>query len=129
MEASSFSFGPAFELGVLLPVTLLLAILWRIGNAPARFVLIALWLHYMAGAYHLCRFKPVAPGLSGNMLLPTLVTGIALVLIVRPANLALRWLSPLWPLIGLTLLRAMLNGDPVGAVDGIVKYLYLVLRA
>jgi hypothetical protein len=133
MDTAS-SFGPSFGLGVLLPVTLLLAIplvvaVWRIGNTPARFVLIALWLRYMAGAYHLYMFKPVAAGLSGNALLSILVTGIGLVLIVRPANLALRWLLPMWLLIGLTLLSAMLNGDPMGAVDAVVKYLYFLVIA
>lgn len=131
---SASSFGPAFGLGILLPVTLLLAIplavaIRRIGNTPARFVLIALWLRYMAGAYHLYMFKPLAAGLSGNALLSILVTGIGLVLIVRPANLALRWLLPAWLLIVLSLMSAMLNGDPMGAIDAIVKYLYFVVIA
>lgn len=134
MEPASSSFGPAFGLGVLLPVTLLLAIplafaVWRIGNTPARFVLIALWLRYMAGAYHLYMFRPLAAGLSGNALLSIVVTGVGLLMIVRPANLALRWLMPVWLFIGLTLLSEMLNGDPMSAVDVIVKYLYFVVIA
>lgn len=134
MESGASSFGPAFGLGILIPVTLLLAVplgfgLRRIGNAPARFVLAALWLRYIAGAYHLYMFRPLAGGLSGNALLSILVTGIGLMLIVRPANLAMRQMVPVWLLILLTLASATLNGDPKAALDAVVKYAYFVVIA
>lgn len=132
MEPGTSSFGPAFPPGILIPVTLLLAVpLWLglrgIGNAPARFVLAALWLRYIAGAYHLYMFRPIAAGLSGNAILSIVVTGIGLAVIVRPANLAIRQLVPVWLLILTALASATLNGDPKAALDAVVKYVYLIV--
>ena len=92
-EASSF--GPSFGLQILVPVTMLLlvplAIAYvRSGSTAARFVLVALWLRYIAGAYHLWMFRPIAAGLSGNAVVSIATSGIGLLFVVRFANLAIR---------------------------------------
>ncbi|UVO49040.1 hypothetical protein M0208_00315 [Sphingomonas sp. SUN019] len=128
------SFGPSFGLEILVPVTVLLLVplaiaFARLRGAAARFVLVALWLRYIAGAYHLWMFRPLVAGLSGNAVLSVAITGIGLIFVVRLANLAIRWLIPVYLLMALLLLSAFLNDDPVGAFDGIVKYLYYIVIA
>src|SRR3546814_4284591 len=81
------------------------------------FVVVALWLRTTAGAYHLYMFPPLAGGLSGNALLSIAVTGFGLLFVVRPANLGLKWLLPVYLLILLALLSASLNGDVVGGIN------------
>lgn len=130
----SLTFGPAFGLPVLLPVTLLLLVplgigVARAGSLAGRFVIVALWLRYIAGAYHLYMFKPIAAGLSGNAILSIAVTLFGLVFVVRPANLAIRWLLPVYLLMALVLFSATMNGDVAGGINVMVKYAYLVVIA
>ena len=132
MNAQALPYGPAFGLGILLPVTALLLVLLvvaarRAGSVTGAFVVVALWLRYTAGAYHLYMFKPLAGGLSGNALLSIGVIGFGLLFVVRPANLALKWLLPVYALIGLALLSAGLNGDVAGGINAGVKYAYLIV--
>jgi len=131
-EASSF--GPSFGLQILVPVTMLLlvplAIAYvRSGSTAARFVLVALWLRYIAGAYHLWMFRPIAAGLSGNAVVSIATTGIGLLFVVRFANLAIRWLVPVYLMMALVLVSAILNHDPSGAINAVVKYLYFLVIA
>src|SRR3546814_6212635 len=91
------------------------------------FVVVALWLRTTAGAYHLYMFPPLAGGLSGNALLSIAVTGFGLLFVVRPANLGLKWLLPVYLLILLALLSASLNGDVVGGINVAVKYAYMIV--
>jgi hypothetical protein len=130
----STAIGPSFGLGILVPVTMLLLVPLAIAFArsrgtAARFVLVALWLRYIAGAYHLWMFRPIAAGLSGNAVVSIATTGIGLLFVVRFANLAIRWLVPVYLLMAILLVSAVLNHDPTGAVNAIVKYLYFVVIA
>ncbi|MDK2759796.1 MAG: hypothetical protein KYX64_00385 [Sphingopyxis sp.] len=132
MTAGAQSFGPAFGLGVLLPVTALLLVALvvaarRAGSMAGAFVVVALWMRYTAGAYHLYMFQPLAGGLSGNALLSIGVTGFGLLFVVRPANLALKWLLPVYALVALALVSAALNGDPTGGINAGVKYAYMIV--
>jgi len=132
VNAQALPYGPAFGLGVLLPVTALLLVplviaARRAGSMAGAFVVVALWLRYIAGAYHLYMFKPFAAGLSGNALLSIGVTGFGLLFVVRPANLALKWLLPVYALVALALVSAVLNGDPAGGINAGVKYAYMTV--
>ncbi|WP_423603300.1 hypothetical protein [Sphingomonas sp. MS122] len=132
MNPQALPYGPAFGLGVLVPVTVLLLVplviaARRAGSAAGTFVVVALWLRYIAGAYHLYMFKPLAGGLSGNALLSIGVTAFGLLFVVRPANLALKWLLPVYALVVLALVSATLNGDPAGGVNMGVKYAYMTV--
>lgn len=132
MNTESLPYGPAFGLGILLPVTAMLLVplviaARRAGSMAGAFVVVALWLRYIAGAYHLYMFKPFAAGLSGNALLSIGVTGFGLLFVVRPANLALKWLLPVYALVALALLSALLNGDPAGGINAGVKYAYMTV--
>lgn len=132
MTAQALPYGPAFGLGILIPVTLLLLVplvvaARRAGSVAGAFVVVALWLRTTAGAYHLYMFQPLAGGLSGNALLSIAVTGFGLLFVVRPANLALKWLLPVHALILLALLSASLNGDLVGGINVAVKYAYMIV--
>jgi hypothetical protein len=134
VNTESLPYGPAFGLGILLPVTALLLVplvigARRAGSMAGAFVVVALWLRYIAGAYHLYMFKPLAAGLSGNALLSIGVTAFGLLFVVRPANLALKWLLPVYLLVVLALLSAVLNGDPAGGINAGVKYAYLTVIA
>jgi len=132
VNPQALPYGPAFGLGVLLPVTVLLLVplviaARRAGSIAGTFVVVALWLRYTAGAYHLYMFKPLAAGLSGNALLSIGVTAFGLIFVVRPANLALKWLLPVYALVVLALVSAALNGDPAGGVNAAVKYAYMIV--
>ena len=132
MTAQALPYGPAFGPGILVPVTLLLLVplvvaARRAGSVAGAFVVVALWMRYTAGAYHLYMFQPLAGGLSGNALLSIAVTGFGLLFVVRPANLALKWLVPVYLLILLALLSAGLNGDPAGGINVAVKYAYMIV--
>ena len=132
MTAQALPYGPAFGLGLLLPVTALLLVSLvvaarRAGSVAGAFVVVALWMRYTAGAYHLYMFKPLAGGLSGNALLSIGVTAFGLLFVVRPANLALKWLLPIYALVVLALFSAGLNGDAAGGVNAAVKYAYMIV--
>lgn len=132
MTAQALPYGPAFGLGILLPVSALLFVSLvlaarRAGSIAGAFVVVALWLRYIAGAYHLYMFKPLAGGLSGNALLSIAVTGFGLLFVVRPANLAIKWLLPVYALVVLALLSAALNGDAAGGINAAVKYAYMIV--
>lgn len=132
MTAQALPYGPSFGLGILLPVTALLLVTLliaarRAGSVAGAFVVVALWMRYTAGAYHLYMFKPLAGGLSGNALLSIGITAFGLLFVVRPANLALKWLLPVYALVGLALLSAGLNGDVTGGVNVGVKYAYMIV--
>ena len=132
MTAQALPYGPAFGLGILLPVSALLFVSLvlaarRAGSIAGAFVVVALWLRYIAGAYHLYMFQPLAGGLSGNALLSIAVTGFGLLFVVRPANLAIKWLLPVYALVVLALLSAALNGDAAGGINAAVKYAYMIV--
>lgn len=132
MTAQALPYGPAFGLEILLPMTALLLVSLviaarRAGSVAGAFVVVALWMRYTAGAYHLYMFKPLAGGLSGNALLSIGVTAFGLLFVVRPANLALKWLLPIYALIVLALLSAGLNGDVAGGINAGVKYAYMIV--
>ena len=132
MTAQALPYGPAFGLGILLPVTAVLLVALviaarRAGSVAGAFVVVALWMRYTAGAYHLYMFQPLAGGFSGNALLSIGVTGFGLLFVVRPANLALKWLLPVYALIGLALFSAALNGDAAGGINAAVKYAYMIV--
>lgn len=134
MNQSALSYGPAFGLGVLIPVTLLLLVplviaARRAGSLAAAFVIVALWLRYIAGAYHLYMFKPVVAGFSGNALLSIGLTLFGLACVVRPANFGIRWVMPIYLLALLVLLSAAMNGDIAGGINVAVKYAYLLVIA
>src|SRR3546814_7126809 len=72
-------------------------------------------------------FRSLASGLSGNALLSIAVTGFGLLFVVRPPNLALKWLLPVYALVLLALLSAGLNGDAAGGLNAAVKYAYMIV--
>ena len=132
MTGQALPYGPSFGLGILLPVTAVLLVSLviaarRAGSVAGAFVVVALWMRYTAGAYHLYMFKPLAAGLSGNALLSIGVTAFGLLFVVRPANLALKWLLPVYALILLALVSAGLNGDAAGGINAAVKYAYMIV--
>jgi hypothetical protein len=132
VTAQALPYGPAFGLGILLPVTAVLLVALviaarRAGSVAGAFVVVALWMRYTAGAYHLYMFQPLAGGLSGNALLSIGVTGFGLLFVVRPANLALKWLLPVYALVVLALFSAALNGDAAGGINVAVKYAYMIV--
>jgi hypothetical protein len=123
--------APTFGPGVLVPSTVLLAILagvafMRLRGAPARFLLVALWLRYVLGAYHVFTFKPLVAGFSINALASIGVVAAGL-LVVRPQHFGLKVLIPVWLIILAAVLSGVANGDPAGTVNTIIKYAYFAV--
>lgn len=132
MNEGGLAYGPSFGLGVLIPVTLLLLVplviaVRRAGSLAAAFVIVALWLRYIAGAYHLYMFKPLVAGFSGNAALSIGLTLFGLAFVVRPANFGIKWVMPIYLVAALVLLSAALNGDIAGGINVAVKYAYLLV--
>lgn len=123
--------APSFGLGVLVPSTVLLAIiagfaLYRLRGGPARFLLAALWLRYMLGAYHAFTFKPLIAGFSITALVSIGIVSAGL-LVVRPQHLGLKVLIPVWLLILAAFLSGVANGDPAGTINTALKYAYFAV--
>lgn len=123
--------GPSFGLGVLLPATALLLIVAmvaasRMRGMAARFVIGALWLRYVFGAFHIFMFRPIAAGMSGNALASVAVVGIGL-MVIRVRHLALKALVPVYVLIALIILSGAFNDAAGRSINGVVKYAYFMV--
>src|SRR3546814_8183175 len=81
MNEAAERLAPSFGLGVLAPATLLLLVplliaAYRIRSLPGRFLIAALWIRYICGAYHVYMLKPLAAGLSGNALVSVAIVAV-----------------------------------------------------
>lgn len=125
------SVGRSLPLYAILPATaafvgLLVVLMARIHNAPARFLVFAIWLRFLMSAYHTITYDPSPIGLTWNAIGSSLITGLGL-LLIRRRPLLHPLLVPFYLLGGLMLLSAAINMTLGGAIDAVVKYAYLVV--
>ena len=124
---------PSFPIYVTLPVwgTVLVLVLmqaWRLRDACATFVLLATWLRYSAATFHQYTYSPVVLGLSAIALTSIGVVAIG-ILVVGSRNLLLRRLTPIYGLILVILLSAIVNQRWIDVVNATFKWLYLMVFA
>ncbi|PZR92014.1 MAG: hypothetical protein DI537_14405 [Stutzerimonas stutzeri] len=123
--------APQLPLPILLAVTamsfatLLLAIR-RLDSVPGAFLLTAIWLRIISGAFYTITFAPLIGGLSINALLSVSVVGLGL-LVLNIRTLAQRWAAPIYLLIGVIVASSVVNGSTSGAIDMLFKWGYVLV--
>lgn len=130
MDGNGAGGAPSLPLLLLILVSLaciapLYFALNRVQGNAARFVIIAMWLRFIMSAFHKFTFGPLFAGLSLNAVASIIVALTGLYL-VRPRHFLLKPLLPVYAIIGLTLLSAMVNHDPFSAINSVVKHLYFI---
>ena len=124
---------PSFPIYVTLPVwgTVLVLVLmqaWRLRDACATFVLLATWLRYSVATFHQYTYPPLVLGLSAIALTSIGVVAVG-ILVVGSRNLLLRRLTPIYGLILVILLSAIVNQRWIDGVNATFKWLYLMVFA
>lgn len=131
MNGSSAGGAPSLPLLLLILVSVasiapLYLALRKVGGNAARFVIIAVWLRFIMSALHKFTFGPLFAGLSLNAIASIIVALTGLYL-VRPRDLLLKSLLPVYGIICLTLFSAAANHDIFSSVNSVVKHLYFVV--
>jgi hypothetical protein len=130
MEATTF---PSLPIYFSLPVSgagLMLVMLqvWQLRDASVAFLLLATWLRYALAALHEFTYPPIILGLSIVALSSIGVVCVGL-LVVGARKLSLRTLVPLYTMMLVIAVSATINQAWIGAVNAILKWLYLVVFA
>ncbi|HVZ98872.1 MAG TPA: O-antigen ligase family protein [Caulobacterales bacterium] len=126
------AYSPSLPGSVLYPIAAVLAIaLWfvlrRAEGRAARFVIAAMWLRYVMPVFHDVTFKPVVGDFSMMALVTTGLFGLGC-LVVPPRRWMLKALAPIYILLGVTILSAVINGAYSGLVNTLIKWgFFLVL--
>jgi len=124
---------PSLPLAVSLPVcgvalALVLVQVWRFWDMHVAFLLLAVWLRYSIAVFHDYTYPPVLLGLSPVALTSILVVAVGL-LVIGGRRLLLPQLVPIYLIMLVVLISAIANQTWLGAVNEIVKWLYLILLA
>jgi hypothetical protein len=124
---------PSFPTYVTLPVcgiTLLLLILHavRLRDPYATFLFLAIWFRYSIATLHQYTYPPVVLGLSLIALTSIGVTAIGLA-VVGVRGLLLRRLTPVYGIMLVVLVSAVINQSWIGAVNASFKWLYFIVFA
>lgn len=101
----------------------LVLVLRRVKDRTARFVVVALWLRFMMGAYHHITYQPLLGGLSVNAIASVLVVAIG-VWVVAPRGWLLLALAPVYAIVVSIVLSGVLNRAYLDLVNASVKWGY-----
>lgn len=131
MEGLDPGRAPTIPLPILLVLTVvfgavLLLAVRRSGSLPGCFLLVSIWLRVMSGAYHPITFAPLAGGLSINALLSVATVAIG-VLVISKRTFSQIWVMPIYALILVILISAVLNRSTSGAIDMFFKWGYVIV--
>lgn len=123
--------APQTPLPILLTLTfvfipLLLLMVRRSGSLAGGFLVVAIWLRVIAGAYHFLTFSPLFAGLSINALLSVATVAVGL-LIIDWRALTQQWMIPIYLLLIVILVSGILNRATSGAIDMFFKWGYAVV--
>lgn len=123
--------APQLPLWLLLAgVSLIAVVLWRVlarcRDLSLRFLILALTLRYLMGAFHHITYQPLLGGLSPIALASAGVFAVGLML-APPRRLLLKALTPLYALIGAVLVAAIVNPGVGSLVDVLVKWGYFLV--
>ena len=123
--------GSQLPLPILLFVTAISALililsLRRAGSSQGCFLVFAVWLRVICGAYPSITFIPVVAGLSINALLSVAFTAVG-ILIVSKDTFAQRWIIPFYGLIGIMMVSTAINQSLSGFVDMSMKWTFCIV--
>lgn len=124
---------PSFPIYVTLPIcgaTLLLVLVqvWQLRDSYATFLLLGTWFRYSIAVFHEYTFAPVVAGLSVIALTSIALVAIGLFL-AGPRHLLLRRLVPFYSIVLVIFISALVNQAWLGAINAILKWLYLIVFA
>jgi hypothetical protein len=123
--------SPIMPLSVLLPVCagsfiLVLMVLRRFPDFVTRFLFVVIWLRFTMSAFHPFTFPPLVLGLSLNALASCAFIAIGL-LSLNLRLLTLKSLVPLYLLIAVSLVSAVVNAQLTNGINSLVKFLFLIV--
>ncbi|TLG71420.1 O-antigen ligase family protein [Methylocystis sp. B8] len=123
--------APQTPLPILLTLTcifvvLLILMVRRSGSQAGAFLVVAIWLRVIAGAYHFITFAPLVGGLSINALLSVATVAVGLLVVDRRA-LTQQWMIPIYLLLVIVIASGILNRSTSGAIDMFFKWGYAVV--
>ncbi len=129
MDSETLIRSPQLPLLVIVAITLFFAVVLLLALRQARgltawFLLAAVWLRVVSGAYHEYTFAPLVGGLSINALLSvaTVMAGLAII----PTNtFKSRWMVPIYLLIALIFASSVYNRTFSGMIDMLFKWGYV----
>lgn len=123
--------GPSLPLAVSVPATLILGGLLmlrlrRVQDASLKFLTLAIWFRFALSAFHQFTFARIAGGFTPNALGSITLFGIGL-LLLRRKDLRLPALLPVFGMVAVILLSAVINHRLVASIDQIVKWGYYLV--
>jgi hypothetical protein len=131
LDSEDLLSSPQLPIGLLLVITVFFAgvllLTLRVANGwVTRFLIVAVWLRIMSGAFHQYTFAPLGAGLSINALLSVATVGIGIALV--PRRLLLQpWTFPIYGLIALIVISGLYNGMVGGILDMALKWAYALV--
>jgi hypothetical protein len=131
VDALSLIASPPLPSGLLYVVAALSAliiviVLFKMKSRAGMFVAGAIWLRNVMSAFPMFSHGAVLAGMSANALASTAVVGVGLFQI-RLRNLGLRFLTPFYLLMIVTVISAVVNNSYDALIGVLVKYLYLIV--
>jgi hypothetical protein len=99
---------------------------WRFRDAVVGFLFLSIWMRYSIAAFHQFTYSPLGLGLSIAAITSVLVVAVGLGL-VGLRLLALRKLLPVYAIMLVIIISAAANNQWIGAVNELVKWLYLIV--
>lgn len=124
--------APSLPAFLLYPVAglsalIILYVMARVRDRAGAFVIGASWLRYIMSAFHAVTYRPLVAGMSANAVasMGTFIVGL---MVINWRHLALRYLMPVYVLIGIAVLSAVMNGNVGGGLITVVtKFGYLIV--
>lgn len=123
--------SPALPAWALYPASALVTgiiihVLIRTRNTPARFVIFACWSRYMLAAYHEITYAASPIGLSWNALASIAVFALG-VAVLNKREIVNRFFFPVYLISALVVISGLLNFNPVGILNTVVKFGYFLV--
>lgn len=119
---------PAYALlpTLLISLTLMVLSLRGIGSVAASFLAWALYLRFVAGAFHQFTFQRSPLGISYNALSSIIVFVVGLFVIKRRA-LSFISIAPFIPVLTFIIVSGIINKELSGMATALTKYAYLII--
>jgi hypothetical protein len=101
---------------------------WRFRDVATTFLLLSIWFRYSIAAFHQFTYPPLGLGLSIAAISSVVVVAVG-VAVVGLRLMCLRKILPVYAIMLVILISAAANNEWIGAVNELVKWLYLVVVA
>lgn len=115
MDETSLVFAPSMPLAISVPTIAILGVValyaaWQLRSPPASLVIFAAWLRYVVTIFHDFSFDRSPLGISWNAIISTSIVLIG-IFVLRPKLLSLKILIPVYLIIVIGIVSAVINND------------------